>query len=79
MGNSLKKQKSLYKVLTPSIKTPIYILMGAHDAYINWRFIKFGNNLKLLQTDTARKPISKWVACSSAEITLAKIVQVCFE
>ncbi len=26
--NSLKKQKTLYKVLTPSIKPPIYILMG---------------------------------------------------
>ncbi len=28
IGNSLKKQKSLYKVLTPSIKPPIEILMG---------------------------------------------------
>ncbi len=35
VGNSLKKQKSLYKVLTPSIKPHInfYGPMGAHDAY----------------------------------------------
>ncbi len=33
IGNSLKKQKSLYKVLSPSIKPHIYGLMGAHDAY----------------------------------------------
>ncbi len=37
IGNSLKKQKSLYKVLMPNIKPPIYKyygLMGAHDAYM---------------------------------------------
>ncbi len=36
--NSLKKHKSLYKVLTPSIKPPhinSYGLMGAHDTI--WR------------------------------------------
>ncbi len=41
IGNSLKKQKSLYKVLTPSIKPPIYILMGLwelmkHICVIGW-------------------------------------------
>ncbi len=37
IGNSLKKQKSLYKVLTPSIKPHInsYGHMGAHDAYMH--------------------------------------------
>ncbi len=38
IGNSLRKQKSLYKVVMPSVKPSIYIysygLMGAHDAYI---------------------------------------------
>ncbi len=37
IGNSLVKQKSLYKVLTPSIKPRArvnsYGLMGAHDVY----------------------------------------------
>ncbi len=40
IGNSLKKQKSLYKVLTPSIKPTIYILMGAHDAYMRHWLVK---------------------------------------
>ncbi len=31
IGNSLKKQKSLYKVLTPSIKPP-YILLRAYGS-----------------------------------------------
>ncbi len=40
IGNSLKKQKSLYKVLTPSIKPMHHINlyglmdMGAHDTYM---------------------------------------------
>ncbi len=43
IGNSLKKQKSLYKVSTPSIKAPIQIyygLMGAHDAYMRHWWVK---------------------------------------
>ncbi len=34
IGNSLKKQKSLYKVLTPSIKPLYKFFMGTHDAYM---------------------------------------------
>ncbi len=40
IGNSLKKQKLLYKLLTPSIKPPIYGLMGAHDAYMRHWLVK---------------------------------------
>ncbi len=36
IGNSLEKQKTQYKVLTPSIKPPYEFLwaLGAHDTYI---------------------------------------------
>ncbi len=42
LGNSLKKQKSLYRVLTPSINPHInsYWLMGAHDAYMRHWLVK---------------------------------------
>ncbi len=42
IGNSLKRQKSLYKVLTPSINPHInsYGLMGAHDAYMHHWLVK---------------------------------------
>ncbi len=40
-GNSLKKQKSMYKVLTPSIKPYKFLwLMGAHDAYMRHWLVK---------------------------------------
>ncbi len=41
--NSLKKQKSMYKVLMPSINPPhtnSYGLMGAHDAYKRYWLVK---------------------------------------
>ncbi len=42
IGNSLKKQKSLYKVLTPSTKPRInsYGVMGAHDAHMRHWLVK---------------------------------------
>ncbi len=42
IGNSLKKQESMYKVLTPSIKPPYKFLwlMGAHDAYMHHWLVK---------------------------------------
>ena len=39
--NSLKKHKTLYKVLTPNIKSPNSNgLMGAHDAYMRHLLVK---------------------------------------
>ncbi len=43
IGNSLKKQRSLYRVIAPSIKPLIinsYGLMGAHDAYMRHWLVK---------------------------------------
>ncbi len=43
IGNSLKKQKSMYKALSHSIKPPhinSYGLMGAHDAYMRHWLVK---------------------------------------
>ncbi len=56
-GKELKKQKSLYNVLTPSIKSPIYILMALWETMCTFGYIGCTG-----LTDLRCKPV--WQFCT---------------